>query len=371
MIWFVFALLTGAAVFSILWPLSRPAPKPSEDAADVAFYRAQIAEIDAERARGAIDREQAESAKALAARRLLASAPQDDASKEEARAPASGKRKWAAALALVAIPAIALGLYARLGHPDEPDMPLEARLKGMPTKTDFAAAVAKMEEHIAAHPDDGKALELMAPVYLRMGRYPEAIHANEEALRLLGPTPDRHLRLAEALATANEGALPPKAVEHIEKALELDPKSVEARYFLGVAAAQAGDAGKARDLWRALASDLPTGSRQREAVEDKIAQLDAPPQASPDSELAQSVARQAPDEQQKTIQSMVAGLAARLAEKGGRVEEWTRLIRAYKVLNESDKAVAALANARKAYAGDAGALEQIDAQAQDLGLEGK
>ena len=46
-----------------------------------------------------------------------------------------------------------------------------------------------------------------------------------------------------------------------------------------------------------------------------------------------------------------AGDAAR--QRGGNANEWRRLIRAYTVLHETDKAKAALASARKALAGDA------------------
>ena len=106
MIWLVFALLTGVAVLSILWPLSRPAPNAREDAADVAFYRDQIAEIDAEFARGGLDGEQAQAAKALAARRLLAAAPEEVATPASApgRAdrggPGAGRDSGAGARAL-------------------------------------------------------------------------------------------------------------------------------------------------------------------------------------------------------------------------------------------------------------------------------
>ena len=48
------------------------------------------------------------------------------------------------------------------------------------------------------------------------------------------------------------------------------------------------------------------------------------------------------------IETMVQGLADRLAKQGGSAEEWGRLIRAYSVLHEQDKARDALASARKA-----------------------
>ncbi len=42
------------------------------------------------------------------------------------------------------------------------------------------------------------------------------------------------------------------------------------------------------------------------------------------------------------IEGMVSKLATRLASNGGGVDEWSRLIRAYTVLHEADKAKAAL-----------------------------
>ena len=368
MIWLVFALLTGVAVFSILWPLSRPWPQPREDAADVAFYRAQIVEIDAELSRGALDPQQAESAKALAARRLLAAAPDEVAVGDTPRL-----RKIAAALALVLIPAVALGLYQKIGNPELPDMPLAARLQSQPVTTDIAVAVAKIEAHIDAHPDDGQAYEVVAPVYLRMGRFDDAVRARGLALKLLGPTPERYVRYAEALSYAADGLVSPEAEIQIDQALKLDPKFMEARYFQGLAAAQHDEREAARKIWSGMMAELPEGSKVKAAVAEKIAMLDAPDTVEPPSSAAQQAQAPAarPDPQQEMINAMVARLAQRLATKGGDADEWMRLIRAYKVLNESDKAEGALADARKALASDASGQGKLTELAQELGLTGK
>jgi cytochrome c-type biogenesis protein CcmH len=364
MIWLVFALLTGVAVFSILWPLSRPAPEPREDAADVAFYRAQIAEIDAELSRGALDDQQAQAAKALAARRLLAAAPDEVAVGDTPRL-----RRIAAILALVFVPAVALGLYQKIGNPELPDMPLQARLRSRPATTDIALAVAKIEAHIAAHPDDGQAYEVVAPVYLRMGRFDDTVRAREQALKLLGPTPERYVRYAEALSYAADGVVSPEASVQIDRALKLDPNFMEARYFQGLAAAQHDDKDAARKIWSAMIAELPEGSKVKAAVAEKIALLDAPDtQGAAPQGQAQAPAAQ-PDAQQQMIDAMVARLAQRLATKGGDAEEWMRLIRAYKILNDSGKAQGALADARKALANDASGQGKLTELAQELGLQ--
>ncbi len=366
MIWLVIALLTGLAVLSILWPLSRPAPKPREDVADVAFYRAQIAEIDADLSRGVLEKDQAEAAKALAARRLIAAAPQEVATHESAWA-----RRIAAVVALLVIPAVGLGLYAKIGRPNLPDMPLQARLDAKPDKSDFAALVEKMEAHIAAHPDDGRAIELMAPVYLRLGKFQKAVEARKKAIKLLGDTAERRTKYAIALAFAAGGVFTPDAEDQLHHALALDHNYLEAQYYLGLAAAQHDQKEEARKIWTAMLSELPAKSQARKTVEQKLAMLDAPVANMPSGAAAAAVAAEAPEQQQKTIRAMVARLADRLATKGGRPDEWMRLIRAYKVLNEPDKAQKALGEAKKALGGDAAAQTQLAALAQQLGLASK
>ncbi len=368
MIWLVFALLTGAAVLSVLWPLARPAPKAREDAADVAFYRDQIAEIDAEFERGGLDREQAQAAKALAGRRLLAVAPEEAATNSSPKA-----RRIAAGLALVAIPALGLGLYQKIGHPDLPDMPLEARMKAPPAQQDFAAVVARMEAHIKAHPDDARALELMAPVYLRMGRFDDAVNARKKIIELRGETPQNLVDYAEALAYAGDGAITPDAEAQLQRALKLDPKNPGARFYLGLGAAQNGDKDRARKIWSELLPDLQGDAAAQQEVKAKLALLDAPmepgaAQGAPASGQAAAIASAAPEAQQKMIRTMVERLAQRLAAQGGGVDEWLRLIRAYKVLNEPEKAQNSYDQALKALAGDTGSREKLVASAKDMGL---
>ena len=72
-LWFVFALMTVAAIFAVLWPLSRGvATKPGGSEAVV--YKDQLAEIDRDVAAGLIGASEAEAARVEIGRRLLAGA---------------------------------------------------------------------------------------------------------------------------------------------------------------------------------------------------------------------------------------------------------------------------------------------------------
>jgi cytochrome c-type biogenesis protein CcmH len=70
------------------------------------------------------------------------------------------------------------------------------------------------------------------------------------------------------------------------------------------------------------------------------------------------------------IRGMVARLAGKLKEDGNDLAGWQRLLRAYMVLGERDKAQTAAADAKKALASDPDKLRQIGDTIKSMGLEG-
>jgi cytochrome c-type biogenesis protein CcmH len=70
------------------------------------------------------------------------------------------------------------------------------------------------------------------------------------------------------------------------------------------------------------------------------------------------------------VQGMVQRLAEKLKQDGSDIEGWLRLMRAYMVLGERDKARAAASDARRALAADPDKLRMIDTAAKGLGIEG-
>ena len=70
------------------------------------------------------------------------------------------------------------------------------------------------------------------------------------------------------------------------------------------------------------------------------------------------------------IRGMVERLAARLKQNGDDVEGWLRLVRAYIVMGDRDKARGALAEARQAVANDAERLRQLNDGLKEIGLDG-
>ncbi len=366
MLWLIFALLTAAAVISVLWPLAKTPRGVGRGAIGVALYKAQLAEIERDEGQSLVAPEDAQGAKAEAARRLMATA---EAPVEPAQV-ASPKRVWLVSIAvLIFVPVLAISLYARIGRPELPDAPLSARLNAAPARMDLAAAIAKIEAHLVQHPDDGRGYEVLAPVYLRMGRAGDAVHAAQEALRLLGPNAERQELYGEALVSAANGVVTAEAKQSFEAAAAQDPSAAKPRFFLGLAAAQEGDNARAREIWGKLVAEAPQDAPWAQALRERMATLGGGP-GEAQTGVAASIEALPEAGQMSVIRGMVERLAARLAQNGQDLDGWLRLVRSYTVLHESEKARSALIDAKRNLAGDPNAIARIEALARELGLEG-
>src|SRR5688500_5445910 len=102
-LWFVLALMTAAAIFAVLWPLSRGDRTP-RSGSDVAVYRDQLDEIRRDQAAGLIGESEAAAAQVEVSRRLLAAADAEAAAVPAAPATATMQRRFVAIVALVLLP---------------------------------------------------------------------------------------------------------------------------------------------------------------------------------------------------------------------------------------------------------------------------
>jgi cytochrome c-type biogenesis protein CcmH len=366
MVWFVLAGMAAFAGVAALWPILRPpSSRASADAAasEAGFYKAQLEEIKRDVERGLLPQAEADGARAEAARRLIAAS-----SGAPPEPPPAGPHNRLAAAALIAIglPAIAFPLYALVGQPRMPDEPLASRKIAPEATGEIEAAVAAVEARLIAKPDDGKGWAVIAPVYMRLERFNDAAHAYAEALRLLGEDPIRRAAYGEALVAAAGGVVTDEARQAFDRALAEQPGEPQARFYLALAAEQDGKRADAIRAYESLIADSAPNAPWRSVVTARLAGLKGEP--GPAAASAGAPAEAIPEAQRPMIEGMVNRLATRLASNGGSVDEWSRLIRAYTVLHQEDRAKAALFDARKALQPDANAVASLDALARDLGI---
>jgi cytochrome c-type biogenesis protein CcmH len=376
-LWILFAVMTAAAVTAVLWPFGRK-PSHLHGGNDRLVYQDQLAEIDRDHVAGLIGDAEADSARVEISRRLLAAADAETAT--AAKLPALPQSAWrqraAVVAAVVVVPAVALGLYLKLGSPNVPGQPAFARSNVPVGNQSIASLVSQVEEHLARNPNDGAGWEVIAPVYLRLGRFADAVAARRKAIALNGDNPARESALGEALVAAANGVVTDEAKTAFQHAVASDAKDPQARYFLGLADEQDGNREAAAVKWRALLKDAPANAPWAGFVGAALARVTNEPVASGNPSAGNAVADAADGgamtdaQRSDMVRGMVQRLADRLRANGNDVEGWARLVRAYAVLGDRDKAKDAAADARRALSDHPDDIKKIDALVKNLGLEG-
>ena len=360
-LWIVLALMTGAAVLAVLWPLSNTLPARAETDSDIPFYRSQLAEIERDRARGALAPAEADAARIESGRRLLRAAAELPTTIDATSEPALRRRRAASALALSVVPIIGLALYGGLGSPHLPAQPVSARLAPpAPLPDEVASALTRIEDHLAGNPGDARGWDVVAPIYLRSGRFDDAARAYARARQAGGDTVERLLGEGEARVRAAEGVVGTDARTLFGQVLALDAATPAARYYLALAAEQDGDVPAARARYGALLADAKPDAPWLPLVRARLARLEGTPLPPPAALPGDAVTPE--------IVAMVTGLDERLASNGGSEAEWSRLVRSFVVLGRREDALDRIGRARAALARDGAALARFDQLAADLGL---
>ena len=399
--WAVIAALAAAVAVSLL-PALRRGGSPGTDDAALAVYRDQLAEIDRDLARAVIAPAEADRLRTEVSRRLLDA---DRALAASRPAVQPGQALLPLMLILLAV-AGSLALYARLGAPGYPDLPLADRLamaeaarKNRPGQEaaearmpaaeasaavdpEFLALMAKLRAAVAERPDDAEGLALLARNEAALGNMVAARQAGQKLLALKGDaaTGEDHLALAETMILAAGGYVSPEAEAELIRTLELDPQAPLARYYSGLMFAQTGRPDRAFALWEALLREGPAEAPWIAAIAANLPALaeaagiryQAPAPAviadGPSSEAMAAAADMSPEERQAMIAGMVDQRETRLLAEGGSAAEWAELVNALFVLGETDRARAAVAAANAAHAGDTAALATIAAAARAAGV---
>jgi cytochrome c-type biogenesis protein CcmH len=365
-LWFLFALMTAAAIFAVLWPLGR-AGRPQQDASEAVVYRDQLAEIDRDIAAGLIDSSEAGAARVEIGRRLLSAAD------HQRDLPVASNVRWrrrVAVIALVGLPIAAVAFYLPLGSPRLGDFPLVQRSRAPDVSQPLGNLVAQVEQHLEKNPTDGRGWSVLAPVLARLGRFDEAVRAYHNSITYSGDTAERRADLGEAIAAASGGVITSEAKAEFERAVALNPDEVKASYFLGLAAEQDGRTSEAASIWRAMLAKAPTDAPWRPLVQAALTRVGGStvPALSDDAVAAAKGMNE--NDRGAMIRGMVERLADRLKQNGDDVEGWLRLVRAYMVMGDRDKAKSALTDARQAVANDAERLRQLNEGLKNLGLDG-
>lgn len=370
--WVIAAVLTLVASLAVLLPLAAK-PKSQTDGSrhDLEVYRDQLAELDRDLARGLIQPLEAEQARAEVARRIIRLGV-GGASEEQRQPLVSTSIRLISAAAVLAVPLISWGTYAKLGSPDVPSQPLAERMTKTLTDSSVDELVARAEAHLSANPTDGQGWEVLAPVYMRMQRFDDAANAYRNAIRLVGSSSERQSGLGEALVNAGGGEISPAAKLAFDEALKLDPSNANASFFVAMWLAQEGRKDEAVAAWQKMRAGLPQGSPWLDVVDKALASAqvtEAPVAKGPSKEEMSAAAEMSPEDRASMIAGMVARLDERLRQNPTDAEGWRQLIRSYLVIGDANKAQDALKRAVSVFGTDSEQAKELVAFASSNGLE--
>ena len=344
---FLLALLAFAALLPILAPLLRGSrPAPTRASFDQAVYRDQLLELDRDIARGLVTPVEADSARLEIQRRLLAS------DKQAAPPPRLTRSPALAAIVFIIVASGSLSFYLWLGAPEVPDEPYASRaaeLAAANRPTSLQQAIDALADRLKQNPSDGQGWQLYGRSLAMLRQWDKAEDAYRRAIALGQTSPAVLADHAEVLVMQAGGSVTPAAEAQFQQVLKADPGSAIARYYLAVAALQAGEPEKAIDGFQGLLAMMPADSPLRTQIGAQIAQaalsagIPTPELAkgtpsAPAAKVAADSAGQANDQQQAMIRGMVASLAAKQEANPSNLDGWLRLGHAYAVLHETDKA---------------------------------
>ena len=316
------ALLLAACAF-VLLPLLRgrsvPTPSGKVGAANLAVLREQQALLDADLAAGRIDAAQHIAARTELERRVL---EEDSEHTDGARMEAAPRSSRATLLAVVlglAVPSMAIGLYARLGNTAGLAPPAAAQ--PVATEADVVAMVEKLAQRMQAQPGDAKGWVMLGRSYGALQRFPDAVKAYARAVALTPNDAQLLVDYADVLAAVAQSAAG-EPTTLITRALQIEPGNLKALALAGSAAFERKDFTGAIAYWTQARNGAPAGSEFVQGLDASLAEARAAagpagnaPAARPTAAAATTAAAPAPAgaEQLAGRVNLAPALAARVA----------------------------------------------------------
>jgi cytochrome c-type biogenesis protein CcmH len=280
--WVICALLVVIALAFVLPPALQRAEESEvvlddeRKQANIAVYRDQLSELEADLRNGIIAEEQYAQDREEIERRLL----EDTAtvrSKKTAGAPINARNT--AYLLGIGLPLVAIVFYMKVGEPDRitnpapvGPAPASATAAAPPERTQeqIEANVAKLAQRLESNPNDAQGWAMLARSYSSMEKYSEAANAYAKATELNAKDADLWAEYAFATGMAEGRSLEGKPTELINRALKADPENAKALQLAGSAAFQAKDYKKAIDYWQRVLKKVPPGTEVAETINARI-----------------------------------------------------------------------------------------------------
>jgi len=241
--------------------------------ANVAVYRDQLSELEADVRNGIVSEEQYAQDREEIERRLLEDVATTNTIKTVAP-PVSARNT--AYLVGIGLPLVAIIFYLNVGNPKsigEPPVTISQPGPAAPqerTQGQIQANVEKLAKRLESNPSDAQGWTMLARSYSSMERFSEAAGAYAKATELKPNDGDLWAEYAFATAMANGRSLEGKPAELIQQALKVEPENAKALQLAGSAAFQTRNYKKAIDYWQRVLKQVPADSEAGREIAARI-----------------------------------------------------------------------------------------------------
>ncbi len=280
-------------------------------------------------------------------------------------------------------------LKAYVRKAGKPASPMSSAPDKPPSLPGVDIMIKRLAGRLESAPDNGDDWRMLGWSYFRTNRYREAADAYARAVALRPGNASWQSEYGAALVKSSAGEVTDKAKAAFSRALELDPSDRIARFHTALMKRQDNDKKGALEDWIALLRDYPDIQIWSAALKAQILTLsneigedvsdrlpvarsaEAPAKVTvegPSSDDIRAAQKLSPEAQSEMIRGMVRRLASRLEETPDDAEGWVRLIRSRMVLQEPEKARAALSRAIDVFSERPDVKQKILQQARSLGV---
>lgn len=285
--WMIAALMIVVALVAVMLPMLRgdSAERVSYDDVAAAVQRHRRAELESEARTGVLAGDALDEAQGELERSARA---QGAAVVGESTATVGPAGTRGLVVAAMLLPVVAAGLYLWLGEPGAIEAAKPTRTALPAQHPDVAQGAggnadqhsvddmtSRLEQRLAAKPDDAEGWTLLGRTYMYSKRAGDAVKAFERARKLRGDDPKLMADTAEALAVAGGNRIDGESSRLIRAALEREPANPKALWLAGAEQLQKGNGPSAAKYWRELQRQLLPGSSEAQALDAYIAQAEA------------------------------------------------------------------------------------------------
>lgn len=251
--------------------------------ANIAIYRDQLAELEADMRNGIVSQEQYAQDRDDIERRLLEDTTTEKNTKKPVALPGVARKH--AYMVGVGLALVAVIFYLRVGSPNSitnaaattTSAPTTATAPAGPAGAPAERSQAQIEANVAAlakrlqsNPSDAQGWTMLARSYVSMERFGEATGAYAKATELTPNDADLWAEYARASAIAAGGKFEGQPMELIDRALKVDPNNARALGLAASAAYEAKNYQKAIDYWQRVLKQMPPDPEATEVINARI-----------------------------------------------------------------------------------------------------